>query len=244
MRVYPKNVLVAQGLANDNSGHWLTSYYLDLPDINELFGWFSSPSNRQIQVHAIRAKLQQESDVPTDESCDLSISMHLATVSNGSIVVGDVLNDGASDIGLTIAQGTNAASYESVSPLTLALGQYYCFQVASAGLHPDSPGVGLAVTIEFGAVEYTSQNINATSELTSGTVAIANGATSVTVSGLLLDAVPSQILVTIRQPNTGGGGDYVLVGTVEEDSITTDGFTVELSGSPGATGYKMDYIII
>ena len=73
-----------------------------------------------------------------------------------------------------------------------------------------------------------------------GTQAIASGADSVTVTGLALPSVPAQVLVTTRKL-TGG---LNLFATVRDDSITTGGFTVDLSAATDATTYKLDYLAI
>ena len=73
-----------------------------------------------------------------------------------------------------------------------------------------------------------------------GTQAIASGVDSVTVSGLALAAVPGQVLVTVRKL-TGG---LNLFATVRGDSITTGGFTVDLSAATDAATYKLDYLAI
>ncbi len=74
----------------------------------------------------------------------------------------------------------------------------------------------------------------------SGTQAIASGTDSVTVSGLTLASTPGQVLVTVRKP-TGGMN---LFATVRDASITTAGFTVDLSGVTDASTYKLDYLAI
>jgi hypothetical protein len=74
----------------------------------------------------------------------------------------------------------------------------------------------------------------------SGTKAIASGADTVTVSGLGLAAVPGQVLVTMRKVS----GGLNLFATVRSDSITTDGFTVDLSGATDTTTYQLDYLAI
>ena len=73
-----------------------------------------------------------------------------------------------------------------------------------------------------------------------GTVAMASGVDSMTVSGLGLSAAPAQGLVTVRKP-TGG---LNLFATVRGDSVTTDGFTVDLSGAPDAGTYQLDYLAV
>jgi len=73
-----------------------------------------------------------------------------------------------------------------------------------------------------------------------GTQALASGVDSATVSGLGLASVPAQVLVTMRKA-TGG---LNLFATVRGDSITTGGFTVDLSAATDATTYKLDYLVI
>lgn len=73
-----------------------------------------------------------------------------------------------------------------------------------------------------------------------GTHAIASNVDSVAVTGLGLPSVPAQVLVTMRKP-TGG---LNLFATMRDDSITTDGFTVDLSGATDAATYKLDYLAV
>src|ERR1700677_3294401 len=73
-----------------------------------------------------------------------------------------------------------------------------------------------------------------------GTQAIAAAADSVAVTGLALPSVPAQVLVTVRKL-TGG---LNLFATVRDDSVTTGGFTVDLSAATDAATYKLDYLAI
>jgi hypothetical protein len=73
-----------------------------------------------------------------------------------------------------------------------------------------------------------------------GTQAIASGAGSVTVTGLGLASAPAQVLVTMRKV-TGG---LNLFATVRGDSITTGGFTADLSGVTDAASYQLDWLVI
>ena len=73
-----------------------------------------------------------------------------------------------------------------------------------------------------------------------GTQAIASGVDTVTVSGLGLASVPAQVLATVRKL-TGG---LNLFATVRGDSITTGGFTADLSGATDAATYKLDYLVV
>ena len=73
-----------------------------------------------------------------------------------------------------------------------------------------------------------------------GTQALASGVNFVAVTGLALPSVPAQVLVTVRKL-TGG---LNLFATVRDDSITTGGFTVDLSAATDAATYKLDYLVI
>ena len=73
-----------------------------------------------------------------------------------------------------------------------------------------------------------------------GTQAIASGVDSVAVTGLGLPSVPAQVLVTMRKL-TGG---LNLFATVRDDSITTGGFTADLSAATDATTYKLDFLAV
>ena len=73
-----------------------------------------------------------------------------------------------------------------------------------------------------------------------GTVAIAAGADTVMVTGLGLSSIPAKVLVTVRKA-TGG---LNLFATVRGDSITTAGFTVDLSAATDAATYHLDYLVV
>jgi len=73
-----------------------------------------------------------------------------------------------------------------------------------------------------------------------GTQAIASGADSVAVTGLGLASAPSQVLVTVRKA-TGGAN---LFATVRGDSITTAGFTADLSAATDAGTYALDWLVV
>ena len=73
-----------------------------------------------------------------------------------------------------------------------------------------------------------------------GTQAIASGADSAAVTGLGLASVPAQVLVTVRKA-TGGAN---LFASVRGDSITTDGFTADLSAATDAGTYALDWLVV
>jgi hypothetical protein len=70
-----------------------------------------------------------------------------------------------------------------------------------------------------------------------GEYAIDNGAETVTVTGLGLQAIPRRVLVNIQKPS----GGYNIFGTVVKDTITADGFRVDLSGVTDSANYKLEY---
>lgn len=75
---------------------------------------------------------------------------------------------------------------------------------------------------------------------TDGVFDIPNGADTVTVTGLNLSAVPRRVFPVVRKPSAG----FNLFATVVQDSITTGGFQVELSGETDSDQYKLEYLLI
>ena len=73
-----------------------------------------------------------------------------------------------------------------------------------------------------------------------GTQAIASGVSTVTVSGLALASVPAQVLVSVRKPTDG----LSFFASVRSDTITTAGFTADLSGITDAGTYALDWLVI
>ena len=73
-----------------------------------------------------------------------------------------------------------------------------------------------------------------------GTQAIASGLDAVTVSGLALASVPAQVLVSVRKAS----GGLSFFATVRGDTITTAGFSVDLSGITDAATYALDWLVI
>lgn len=71
----------------------------------------------------------------------------------------------------------------------------------------------------------------------SGQFSIPNGVSQVTVTGLALGFTPSTVVASVAKP---AGGDN-LFATVQQASITDDGFVADLSGTTPATGYILSY---
>jgi hypothetical protein len=92
---------------------------------------------------------------------------------------------------------------------------------------------GVLVSVSSGALSGYVQKIR-------GTQTMAAGVDSVAVTGLGLASVPAQVLVTVRKV-TGG---LNLFATVRSDSITTGGFTADLSAATDAATYQLDYLVV
>lgn len=109
---------------------------------------------------------------------------------------------------------------------------------------PIGPRIGIyngniAYSIKGGSVSGISYVPQPEPQVRAGTAAIPSGVDTLTLSGLPnMGAVPTQIICTVRKP---AAGDFNLVATVLDDSITATGFAVELSGATDKTGYKLDY---
>lgn len=73
-----------------------------------------------------------------------------------------------------------------------------------------------------------------------GTVAIANGASVVTVAGAAWGFVPSGVAVVVLKP-VGGSN---LFAVVRAATITADGFTADLSAPAPAVGYSLAYVVV
>lgn len=73
-----------------------------------------------------------------------------------------------------------------------------------------------------------------------GSVAIASGADSVGVTGAGFASAPAQVLVTVRKA-TGG---LNLFASVRGDSITSGGFTADLSAATDSGSYVLDWLVV
>jgi len=73
-----------------------------------------------------------------------------------------------------------------------------------------------------------------------GSFSIPNAVSTVTVTGLGLSAVPRRVFPVVRKPD----GGFNLFATLVQNSITTDGFEVELSGETDSDQYKLEYLLI
>lgn len=73
----------------------------------------------------------------------------------------------------------------------------------------------------------------------SGIFSIGNGVATGTVTALNLPSVPRSIEATVLTP----AGGFVLAVSIDFSTITTDGFTFNLSGLTDQTGYKLSYTL-
>lgn len=97
----------------------------------------------------------------------------------------------------------------------------------------------IAYKLEGGTINGISTVPTPEPVVRAGTASIPSGADTLTLTGLAnMGGVPSQIVCTVRKP---AAGDFNLVATVLDNSITATGFTVELSGVTDKAGYKLDY---
>jgi hypothetical protein len=74
-----------------------------------------------------------------------------------------------------------------------------------------------------------------------GTAIIPVGASQVIVSGLGLPGVPSRVECTVRKPD---GNAMNLKATVQDGSISADGFSAWLTGAVPAGGYRLDWWVM
>ncbi len=77
-------------------------------------------------------------------------------------------------------------------------------------------------------------------EAVTGSSAITNGASSVTVSGLGLSAAITRAVVTVMKPASGG---RTLFACPRVDSFSTDGFIADLSGLTDSADYELTYAV-
>lgn len=74
----------------------------------------------------------------------------------------------------------------------------------------------------------------------SGQFALPNGVQDFSVTGLNLGFTPSQVILTVLKPP----GGLNLVATVEDGSITDDGFDISLNGMTNSTDYSVMFIAV
>ena len=96
------------------------------------------------------------------------------------------------------------------------------------------------VRIYHRVIDASSVGVGPSSGTVSGIVSIANATDTVTVSGLGLAAVPRLAIVGIEKAS----GGLNLYATVVASSLSTAGFTANLSGMTDATTYKLTYLLV
>jgi hypothetical protein len=101
--------------------------------------------------------------------------------------------------------------------------------------------IGTVDSLNYMTAAGTTPDPSTGSAVTGGTAALTGGTTSKAITGAGFSDVPSAIVVTVVKP-LGSGSN--LFGTVRADSITADGFTVDLSGPVPGAGYSISYFAI
>jgi len=77
--------------------------------------------------------------------------------------------------------------------------------------------------------------------MVSGSISLASGISSKSVTGQAFASSPVRILATIRKP-TGAGG--VIVANVVDGSLDTDGFDADFSAETPSSGYFLDFMAV
>jgi hypothetical protein len=72
-----------------------------------------------------------------------------------------------------------------------------------------------------------------------GSVSIPQNATEVVVTGLALPNLPAKVLVQVTKP----AGQTNIFATPVQGTLSTDGFTVDLSQAPTVSGYQLEWVI-
>ena len=73
-----------------------------------------------------------------------------------------------------------------------------------------------------------------------GSLALGNGVSSGSVTGLGLSFTPQRAFLQIRRP----AGALAIFGLVNSGTLTTDGFDFELSAMTDSVNYVLDFIVL
>jgi hypothetical protein len=115
----------------------------------------------------------------------------------------------------------------------------------SLGTTPIATKIKVAAAVEYKWDKNADLTINSVNiggkDFTSGSASLVSGQDFLVVTGLGLAAAPTSVTVSVSKPTSG---DYNIFATVVEDTITTDGFRVELSATPDNGNYKLKYITL
>lgn len=77
-----------------------------------------------------------------------------------------------------------------------------------------------------------------------GVAPIGLGDNTVTVTGLGLTSAPTKIFVDVSMPGTTSPGSFRLTAHVIANTVTSDKFTVSLSGTTDSADYTLAYIVM
>lgn len=96
------------------------------------------------------------------------------------------------------------------------------------------------ITVNASVAAVTGSGTGIAPDSMSGTWTIGNGVSTGTVTGLGLATAPRGIEATVLTP----AGGFVMAVTVDYSTITTDGFTFNLSGQTNTGTYRLFYTLI
>ena len=174
----------------------------------------------------------------------VATTLTLGGVKQGSNVT--IAGDGTisvSSLSFSLLTGTptTLAGYGITDPIALTSGSYanpaWITSLAYSKL-TGAPTIPAAqVNSDWSSTSGITQVLN---HPVTGTQTIGNSADSVTVTGLALGFTPSFVIVTIRKQT----GVYNLFATVRGTSLSSDGFTVDLSAATETGDYHLDYLIV
>lgn len=102
-------------------------------------------------------------------------------------------------------------------------------------------GVSVNISYTFRAPAITAvYSPPVDSDVRTLTASIPNGVSSFTVSGLALPSIPARVFgLSVRKPLNG----LQLAASLEDGTVTTDGFKVWLTGTTDNANYKLDFAV-
>lgn len=184
-------------------------------EVGFLRALYSSQFERANRTHSVSFQVERTFDTMLE--AEQFIFSHYASLPNrGTLIF---------RIGLD-SEGTQDASAEGAVLLKISHQQ---------------TGISVRLTYQFKFARITGIIASPEDdEFESGSTPIGNASSSVSVTGLGLAAIPAVVLVTVRKP----AGGFNLVGTVDADSISTDGFDCYFNGQTDSGDYALDWLVI
>lgn len=132
------------------------------------------------------------------------------------------------------AQGTLALVLSDGSSLSLTDCVVTSVAQELAGLRTTHSYQAVAATLTAGFLP--NDNI-----MYSGTVSLSMNSDTVTVSGLALPSAPRRVWVSVNKPTASASNIFA---TVRSDSVSQDGFVVNLSAGPESDQFTLNYLYI